>query len=268
MRDTNIEISLPDRTLVTNKGDAGKVLIIGSDKGMAGASYFSAEASYRCGAGLVEIMSHPENRTVLQTLIPEAIFTDWNSSKINKADAVVIGVGIGKSDFAVRLLEKVLTLKKAFTVIDADALNIMSENKDLLNLLSPKTVITPHIREMSRLTGLDAEYILDNPVKVAEDFSQKYNTNVVLKNKVTYIALSDGEVFCNKEGSSALSKGGSGDILTGVIASFVAQGVEVKKAIPYSVYLHSLAGKRAGEKLGERSTLARDILNELGNCLK
>lgn len=263
MKETNIDITLPDRSLVTNKGDAGKVVIIGSDSGMAGASCFSAEASYRCGAGLVEIMSHPENRVVLQTLIPEAIFTDWNCMSVSKADAIVLGVGMGKSDFAVRLVEKVLTEQKCFTVIDADALNIMAENKELLNLLSPKTAVTPHIKEMSRLTDLDEKYITENPIIVAQDFSKKYNTNVVLKNKVTYIALSDGEVYCNTEGSSALSKGGSGDILTGVIASLVAQGVKVNEAIPYGVYIHSLAGRLAGEKLGERRVLARDIINEL-----
>ena len=262
MKDTKIDITLPSRSLVTNKGDAGKVLVIGSDIGMAGASYFSAEAAYRCGAGLVEISSHPENRMVFQTLIPEAIFSDWSTAKIN-ADAIVLGVGLGRSDFASRLTERVLTLKKAFTVVDADALNIMAENKDLLNLLSPDTVVTPHIKEMSRLTGLEVEYILENPEKVALEFSKKYNTNVVLKNKVTYVALADGDIYENREGSSALSKGGSGDILTGVIASLVAQGVKVKEAIVYGVYIHSLAGRVAGEKLGERRVLARDILNEL-----
>lgn len=256
-------IKLPDRSKVTNKGDAGRVLVIGGDSGMAGAVAFSAEGAYRSGAGLVEVCSHEDNRIVLQILIPEAIYSKWNDFSLEKADAVVIGVGMGKSVTASRMLEMVLTKSKVPVVADADALNIMAENPDLLKLLTPKAVVTPHVGELSRLTGLDILYVRDNLEKVATDFAKSFNTNIVAKSDVSYVALYTGEVYKNTTGNSSLSTGGSGDILTGIIAALVAGGLPLEDAICSAVYLHGKAGERAGEELGERSVMARDIIKRV-----
>ncbi len=260
---TEKDIVLADRSLVTNKGDAGRVLIIGGDKGMAGAPSFSAEAAYRCGAGLVEVSTHPDNRVIIQTLVPEAVWTEWQNACIKKADSIVIGVGLGKKSEAVRLLERVLTASKVPLVIDADAINIIAENLDLLTLLHENTVLTPHLGELSRLTGLDVKYISENPDKVALGFAKKYKTNIVAKSKVSYIALSNGDIYKNTRGSSALSKGGTGDVLTGIMAALIAGGVEMEKAIPEAVLIHAIAGERAGELYGERGALTRDIIKAL-----
>ena len=264
---TKKDILLPDRSLVTNKGDAGRVLVIGGDCGMAGAPFFSAEAAYRCGAGLVEVSTHPENRVIIQTLIPEAVWTEWKCANIKKADCIVIGVGLGKSCEAVRLLERVLTSSKVPLVVDADAVNIIAENPDLLSLLHEKTVLTPHVGELSRLTGLDAKYVSENLDKVTLDFAKKYKTNIVGKSKVSYIALANGDLYKNTRGSSALSKGGTGDVLTGIISSLIAGGVEMERAIPEGVFIHSMAGERAGEIYGERGALTRDIIKALAEVI-
>ena len=256
-------IKLPDRSNITNKGDAGRVLVIGGEKGMAGAVAFSAESAYRSGAGLVEVCSSKENRIVLQILVPEAIYSEWEELSLEKADAVVIGVGMGKSITASRMLEKVLTKSKVPVIVDADALNIMAQNPDLLKLLTPKTVVTPHVGELSRLTGIDALYVRDNLENAATDFARKFNTNVVAKSNVSYIALSNGEVYKNTTGNSSLSTGGSGDILTGIIAAFTAGGLSFEDAILSAVYLHGKAGERAGKELGERSVMARDIIKRV-----
>lgn len=262
------DIKLPSRSLVTNKGDAGRVLIIGGDVGMAGAVAFSAEASYRSGAGLVEVSSHIDNRIVLQTLIPEAIFSSWENASLSQAKAVVIGVGMGRSTFALRTLERVLTRCSLPLVVDADAINLIAENDDFFALLNDRMVLTPHIAEFSRLTGLSFDEIKKNPEKCATDFVKKYNVNLVLKDKETVIALSDGSVYMNKSGSSALSKGGTGDVLTGIIASFIAQGVSLENATVWATFIHGKAGELAGERLGERGTMARDIIMEIPNALK
>lgn len=257
------DIKLPDRSLVTNKGDAGRVLVIGGECGMAGAVAFSAESAYRSGAGLVEVSSHPDNRIVLQTLIPEAVFSSWEHPDMKKADAIVLGVGMGKSVIASRIVERVLTKSTTPTVVDADALNLMAENPDLLTLLSPTTVVTPHVGELSRLTGLDIPFVRDNLERVATDFALQYNTNIVAKSNVSYIALCNGDIYRNTTGNSSLSTGGSGDILTGIIAAFMAGGMKMEEALPAAAFLHGKAGERAGDALGERSVMARDIIKEL-----
>ncbi|MBQ7898112.1 MAG: NAD(P)H-hydrate dehydratase [Clostridia bacterium] len=262
------DIKLPDRSLVTNKGDAGRILVIGGDRGMAGAVAFSAESAYRSGAGLVEICSHKDNRVVLQTLIPEAIFSDWESLDLKKADAIVLGVGMGKSVAASRIVERVLTESRVPTVVDADALNLMAENPDLLTLLSPKNVVTPHVAELSRLMSLDVSYVKNNLEKAATDFASEYNTNIIAKSNVSYVALYNGELYRNTTGNSSLSTGGSGDVLTGIISAFLAGGLPIEEAVPYSAFLHGKAGERAGERLGERSVMARDIIDAITSILR
>lgn len=265
------DIKLPDRALVTNKGDCGKLLVVGGDVGMAGAPVFSAEAAYRSGTGLVEILTHPENRIPIQTLIPEAIVSFWDCWKYNRLNsysAVTVGVGMGKSDMARRLLDRILTSTAIPTVIDADGLNVMSDTPDLLDRLGAHTVITPHLMEFSRLTGLSIPEIKKDKVAAAVEFSKKYGTNVVLKDHISVIALADGTVYANTTGDSTLSKGGSGDILAGLIGSFLAQGLTMEKAVPFAVYLHGRAGEKAGEKFGQRGALARDVIKELALTIK
>lgn len=257
------DIVFPDRSLITNKGDAGRVLVIGGDTGMSGAAFFSAEASYRCGAGLVEVSTHPDNRVIIGTLIPEAIWSDWQTASLEKADAVVIGVGLGKSESAQGMLEKVIEKARVPLVIDADAVNILSENKTLLSRLDENCVLTPHVGELARLVGRDVKYVAEHLSDIAREVATEYKISVIAKSKVSYIALPDGSLYRNTRGSSALSKGGTGDVLTGVIAALLAGGLEMKTALTSAVLIHAIAGERAGERYGERGVMTRDVINAL-----
>ncbi|MBR6632911.1 MAG: NAD(P)H-hydrate dehydratase [Clostridia bacterium] len=265
------DVKLPDRDTVTNKGDCGRLLVFGGDRGMAGAAYFSAESAYRSGTGLVEILTHPDNRIPIQTLIPEAIasfWDQWDAKRINSYSALTVGVGLGKSDIARKLLYRILSVVRKPTVIDADALNIISDTHELLGFLGTHTVLTPHLLEFSRLTGVSVDGISKDTFAYAQDFAKRYNTNLVLKDKISVIALANGETFANVTGDSTLSKGGSGDVLAGLIGSLLAQGMPMERAVPTAVFLHGRAGEQAGKRWGVRGALARDLLKELALTIK
>lgn len=265
------DIKLPDRADVTNKGDCGRLLVVGGDVGMVGAVCFAAESAYRSGTGLVEVLTHPDNRIPVQTLIPEAIVSfweQWDARRLNNSSAVTVGVGMGKSKTARLMLERILSQARVPIVIDADALNIISETEELFRFLGKNTVLTPHMLEFSRLSGLPVDEIKKDPISAARNFSFKYGTNLVLKDRESVIVLSDGTVYVNTTGNSTLSKGGSGDVLAGLVGSFIAQSIPIEKALPYAVYLHGRAGERAGEHFGVRGALARDVIKELAYTIK
>ena len=268
---TREDVKLPDRTYVTNKGDCGKLLIVGGGRGMAGAPSFSAEAAYRSGVGLVEVLTHGDNRIPLQILIPEAVVSfwdEWDIKRLKSYSALVIGVGMGKDDTSRRLLSRLLERVKVPTVLDADALNIISDMTELKEQLGENTVLTPHLMEFSRLTGLDINTIKEDPLNHAREFCKRYGTNLVLKNKTTHIVLSDGSAFVNTTGDSTLSKGGSGDILAGLTGSLLAQKIPMRDALCTAVFLHGKAGERAGEKFGQRGALARDVILSLAEEIR
>ncbi len=284
----------------TNKGDMGRVLLVcGSYDphgcSMLGAAYFSALAAYRCGAGIVEIFTARKNYEAIGALLPEAVYSLYEyeesaedicerlKASIAKASSVVVGCGIGKSKLSKKLLATALELSSIPLVLDADALNILSENKELWSLLSPcqaaRTVITPHSAEMSRLTGVCVKNVLADRVGAARDISKKYGIVCLLKGNNTVIT--DGELtYINKSGNPGMATAGSGDILSGIIGSVLARALPpcyddreiVQNPVLYktavSAYLHGVAGDVAVEEKGEYSMLARDILEKLPCALK
>ena len=273
---------LPHRPKISNKGTFGKVCVIGGTVNMSGAAYFAAKAAYRTGAGLVEILTEENNRIILGTLIPEAIITtyktgEFHSEKISlaleRADALVIGCGLGKSDTAKKLLRFVLENKKNElpVVADADALNIISEEKELIDLIKG-AVITPHFMEMSRLSGAKLSDISKNIAKAADSFAATHNIVCVLKCHNTAVADGNGKVYINRFGNSGMATGGSGDVLAGIIGGILAQnkrvGLTLFDAARLGVYLHSRAGDLAAKKLGEYSLMAGDIIRSLPEAIK
>ncbi len=265
------DLTLPDRSRVTNKGDCGRLLVAGGGVGMAGAPSFSAEAAYRSGTGLVEVLTHRDNRIPLQILIPEAVVSFWDefdTRRLGSYSAAVIGVGMGKGSEARGLLCRLLSSLKCPTVVDADALNIISDTPELLETLGAHTVLTPHVMEFSRLTGNSVDQIKKDPLGLAKAFCQKYKTNLVLKDKISFTVLFDGTAIANTTGDSTLSKGGSGDVLAGLIGSLLAQGMPMERAVPGAVYIHGRAGESAGERLGQRGALARDVIGEIPKVIK
>ena len=270
----NLIDTLPARPEESHKGTFGRVLCICGSFGMAGAAYLSALAAYRTGAGLVEIFTPEENRVIIQTLIPEAIVTTYDAdnfddrvltSSIDKCDAMLIGCGLGTSHTSLEILKVALRYKDVSTVIDADALNLISEHKFLLKYAA-NSIITPHLKEMSRLTDMSVEQIGNDTSSAAREFASKHALCCVLKSHNTVVNDKGERAYVNTTGNSGMATGGSGDVLAGVIASLLAQkhlSLSCFDAATLGVYLHASAGDRAAEALGKSAVMARDIANNI-----
>ena len=238
---------------------------------MAGAPYFSAKAAYRTGCGLVEIFTHEDNRVILQTLIPEAVMSTWSDkidfekleNSIKKADVIAIGMGLSTSNDALEILTFALKNSTCPLVIDADALNLISKNKELFALIKSKAIITPHPLEMSRLSGIDIKTITADISAFAEN-----EVICVLKDRHTAVAQPhSNEIYINQSGNNGMSTGGSGDVLDGIIAGLLAQGRSPYCAATLGVYIHGLAGDIASKKLSQYSVMASDIVDSLPEVL-
>jgi len=270
----NMIDTLPARPEESHKGTFGRVLCICGSFGMAGAAYLSALAAYRTGAGLVEIFTPEENRVIIQTLIPEAIVTTYDAdnfddrkltASIDKCDAILIGCGLGTSHTSLEILKTALRYKDVPTVIDADALNLLSEHKFLLKYAA-NSIITPHLKEMSRLTDMSVEQIGNDTSSAAREFASKHALCCVLKSHNTVVSDKGERAYVNTTGNSGMATGGSGDVLAGVIASLLAQkhlSLSCFDAATLGVYLHADAGDRAAEALGKSAVMARDIANNI-----
>ncbi len=266
---------LPKRPRNCNKGTFGRAVIIGGAPGMCGAVYFSALAAYRAGAGIVEIVTSIENRLPLQTLIPEAIVTvlDWDEPDFEelglammRAKEICIGPGMGMGDGARAILEFIYENAEVPLTVDADALNLSAKYRIDLPRYNSVTV-TPHPLEFARLTGADVEEIKEELWELTADFADREQVICVAKDAFT--AVSDGnELYVNISGSPALAKGGSGDVLSGVITGLRCAGLEPFEAACLGVYIHGLAGERAAEKYGISAPLAREVADLVGEVLR
>lgn len=268
---------IPKRQADGNKGTFGKVLIVAGSDGMCGAAFLSALAAYRTGTGLVKIFTVPENRMILQTQLPEAIvvtydpesvmpggtFQEYLERECDWADVIVIGPGLGRESYVESLVEMVLAHAYVPVVLDADGLNAIADHPHLARYFTENIILTPHMGEMSRLTGMSVSELKRDPLQAALDYSSRTGAICVMKDAATVIADKDGEAYINASGCSALAKAGSGDVLTGVIAGLLARGMECADAAPFGVYLHGAAGEKAAALLGENSLLARDIADHL-----
>lgn len=270
--------ALPARRADGNKGTFGKVLLIAGSAGMCGAAYLSALAAYRCGAGLVKILTVPENRPILLSQLPEAIvtvydprWTETNPDRLEAliqdqcdwADVIVMGPGLGQEPYVEKLVETVLSRAYVPMVLDADGLNTVAAHPHLRQYFTENIIITPHIGEMARLTGTLAAEIKEAPIETARSYSAAMGITCVMKDAATVTADKDGSVYINTSGCSAMAKAGSGDVLTGVIAGLLAQGMDVTPAAAWGVYLHGRAGEAAAETKGSRSILAHEIADHL-----
>lgn len=272
----DLRARLPKRIENSNKGTYGRVLVIGGSPCMSGAAYFAAKSAYRTGAGLVEILTHEKNRVILQTLIPEAILSVYNSKKINfkaieasisKASVVIIGMGLSQSPSSLEILKFTLDKCNVPILIDADALNLIASNREMIKDVmscNSSVIITPHLAEMSRLTGFEISEIASNIPHYAQEFSNQNHVICVLKDHNTAVAqpYSD-KIYINKSGNNGMSTGGSGDVLDGIIGALVAQKLDPYDAATLGVYVHGLAGDIASKELSEYSVMASDIIDVL-----
>ena len=265
---------LPKRYDDANKGTYGKLLVIAGSYGMSGAAELCAKAAYHSGCGLVRIFTDENNRVVLQKNVPEAVISCYNTGEglcrqdimdmLDWADVVAIGPGMGKSEISAELLDIVINNIKVPVVIDADAINLLAEKKDYRKIIR-NSVITPHLKEMSRLSGKKIKDMQKDMVEFAKQNSSE-SIILVLKNSMTVV--SNGErVYVNTSGNDGMATAGSGDVLTGIIASFMAQGLDRYTAASVGVYVHGLAGDAACECIGHYALTATDIINSLGEVL-
>ncbi len=264
---------LPSRPARSHKGTFGKVLVAGGRKHMAGAAFLAARAAYRMGAGLVQILSTEENREIFQTLLPEAVMIPWEEAGpetealerlCREASAVVLGPGLGRDEQAASLVKAVLSTACSPVVLDADGLYALSVYQELTGYFTENIVITPHMLEMARLAHVSLEAIQADPVKAAAAYADQYGITCVLKDAATVVAGRSGSLYINSSGCPAMAKGGSGDVLAGVIGGLLAQGMEDEQAAALGVFLHGMAGEAAASALGDRAVLARDLADFLG----
>lgn len=266
---------LPDRPEDSNKGTYGRLLVIAGSKGMAGAAYLNAHAAYMTGAGLVRIYTSSDNREILQTLLPEAIVTTYEEynkeellSLLTWADSVCIGSGLGMSRLSEKILKTVIEYVKVPCLIDADGLNLLAENKNYLNQMAERRfVTTPHMKEMSRLTGTPVEELKADRIQILKDFISRYRITCVLKDSRTLIASEEKGIRMNLTGNSAMAKAGSGDVLAGVISGWMVQEKEAEDAAELGTYIHGLSGDLAKFEKGVYSVMARDLIEYISKAL-
>ena len=254
----------------THKGIQGHALIIGGSYGKIGAVCLSSKAALKAGCGLVTAYIPKCGYQIVQIAIPEVmVLTDVNKKCISnisfdlQPDAIGIGPGIGQDEVTQKAFLKFLKTYETPLVIDADGLNILSQNKSWFLLLQPGTILTPHPKELERLIGkwISEEEKFEKTIS----FSLQYNVIVVMKGAPTYI-IGGEMIYKNTTGNPALATAGSGDVLTGIITSFLAQGYESVQAAILGVYLHGLTADLAVPKTGFQSFIASDSIDNLGGA--
>lgn len=262
---------LPPRRPGSNKGTFGKVLVIAGSRGMCGAAYLCGKAAYRAGAGLVYVLTEECNRTILQQLLPEAVLYTYEPESLGESSlqglfegksAVVLGPGLGKSGAALTLLKAVLTLEGVPRILDADALNLLSEHGELWETAAVPFIVTPHVGEMARLCKKEIRDVKADLSGTASAYAREHGIVAVLKDAQTVV--SDGrDCSRNLRGNHGMATGGSGDVLSGVIGGLLAQGLPLFEAARAGVYLHALAGDEARRERGAYSMMAGDILEHI-----
>jgi len=264
---------LKERKPFSHKGDHGRAFLIAGSKGKIGAAVLAAEACMRAGVGLLTVQLPACGYEILQTSLPEAMVeTDQADDHLTelkrevKFDAIGVGPGIGLADETQQFFKQLIQQNSSPILIDADALNILSKNKTWLSFLPKGCILTPHPGEFKRLVdGWENDF---DRLEVLREFSRKYGQYVVLKGKFTSIACPDGRIYFNSNGNAGMATAGSGDVLSGMITSLLAQGYASEQAALLGVYLHGLAGDIAAELQGERSMIAGDIVDCIGEAYR
>ncbi len=262
------DIALPERIRYSNKGTFGKVLLLAGSEKMSGAAVLSANAAFKTGCGMVRVHTAAMNREILQETVPEAIVNVYTTDDplqgikecFDWCDVAAVGPGLSKSDQARAIVRYVFENSPVPIVADADALNIISDDPEMLSGLGRDIIITPHVGEMARLTGLGTSDISDHLLETALDFAAGYKVICVLKDARTVIADPSGRACINLNGNSGMATAGSGDVLTGITASLMAQGLNPYDAACMATAIHGRAGDTAAKELGEAGVMARDII--------
>jgi NAD(P)H-hydrate epimerase len=283
--DAGLWLRASRRSSHANKGDVGKVLVVAGSRGKTGAACLVGEAALRSGCGLVTIATPASSQPIVaSSAIPECMtesLAETSSGSVAREafdqlqklaaerDVVAIGPGLGSGEASTReLVRTVVEKREGPLVADADALNALAPwHATLFATGGPPLILTPHPGEMSRLVGKPIPEIVLHRLDIARDFASSSGAILVLKGSRTVVAAPDGQVYVNPTGNAGMATGGSGDVLTGIIAGLLAQKLDdALGATIAAVYLHGLAGDIAASKLGTRAMIASDITSCLGDA--
>ena len=260
------------RSQFSHKGTYGHAALLCGSKGMMGAAVLSLLACLRSGVGKLTACIPQWGYDIVQTTVPEAMAIVagdeylLSAPDFDKYQAVAIGPGIGMYPSHKKLLTTIFENVKTPMVIDADALNVISENKELLNLIPPQSIITPHPKEFERQFG-KTENDFDR-LALAQSKSKELNIYIVLKGHYSFINTAKGNSYFNNTGNAGMATAGSGDVLTGIITGLLAQGYSSLHAAVFGVYLHGIAGDIAALKFSEEAMISGDITHCLGDAFK
>lgn len=280
--DSDIKKLFPKRPKNSNKGTFGKLLNVSGCEKYIGAAVLSSKAALRSGAGLVYLASVPKVINIAASVIPECVFLETEKDekgyisgsalekiapKQEDLSAVTFGCGMGNTSDTRKTAEFLLKNGNSPLIIDADGINAVSSNINILKDKSRPVIMTPHPGEFARLRGITVPEVQADRLASARDFASEYGVVLLLKGANTVIAAPDGRVFVNASGNSALAKAGCGDVLTGIIGALAAQGVEPFEAAVLGAYLHGAAADHLAECVSPASVLASEVADALGKVI-
>lgn len=276
----NIAALLPLRNESCAKWDFGRLLAVCGSRSMPGAAMLACGSALRSGVGLVHLAAVPEVAAAVSARHPECVLTLLDGTvgtvsaadlptlapRLQRASALLCGCGMGTDAYQAAFLRTLLPSLTVPAVLDADALNLLAKDPALLQKTHAPLILTPHVVEFHRLTGLSVEEILADPIEIASAFAVHNNVVVVLKGSTTTVANPNGGFWQLEAPNSGMAKGGSGDVLAGLIAGFLAQGCLPYHSAILGVYLHALAGDLAAKELGIRAMLPTDVISYLSKA--
>jgi NAD(P)H-hydrate epimerase len=262
---------LKPRSRFSHKGTYGHALLIGGSKGKIGATVLMGKSCLRSGAGLVTVHLPNCGYSIIQAAVPEvmaSVDSDENECtqipQLDSFSAIAAGPGFGTGKSTANMVKHLIQQAKVPLLLDADALNILSDNPTWLAFLPKNTVLTPHPGEFGRLAGKTSNSF--DRLEILRSFCIKYSLNIVLKGAYTVVCSPLGNCYFNPTGNPGMATGGSGDVLTGIITSLLAQGYNPTEACILGVYIHGLAGNEAAENNGYEALIAGDIIANLGKA--
>lgn len=271
-----VKYKLPKRCEDFHKGDFGKLFAVCGSKKMPGAALFAINAALKTGVGMIKACVVPSVYKKIENFEPtffiagedeKGFMTNESSSKmiaeLNSCTAAVVGPGLGLNENIREIVYEIIRKSEIPLVIDADGINVVSQNIDILKESKCKIILTPHFKEMSRLSGLSIEEIKKDKIQCASEFARNYGVTVVLKGPKTVICDENENIFVSSTGNVGMAKGGSGDVLAGIIGSLAAQGISILDAGICGVFTHGLAGDLCKKSYSSVSMTPTDIIRKL-----
>jgi len=271
---TEENVLFPYRNKFSHKGNYGKVGIIAGSPGFTGAAILASKAALRSGAGLITLFHPLGLETILENQLLEVMTftiplphykedTEEFISKLNSMDVLLIGPGIGRSEEMIDLINKIVSSWNKPLILDADALNIISDNKEIIKYIAGKQVLlTPHLGEFARLCDVTIDEVIKDTVQYLQDFVEKYKCNILLKS-ATSVYCDETEIIFETTGNDGLSTGGSGDVLAGIITSFIGQQLSLKDAAVSASYLMGETAEKLAEIRKPASIIPSDIIENI-----